>query len=163
MNWSMSMKPALALIFGISVLALVVAFWLIQWVMAKDTGTDEMRKISDAIKAGAEAFLRRQNYTIVMLASALAALIFILYAFVRGHNEHDPASPMVLAICTTSLPRRYLRDILSPSYLVPRMCMIWAMRTTGRFSTSTMTSPALRPARAAAESLVTSATSGTAP
>ena len=95
------MKPALILIFGISIFALVVAFWLIQWVMAKDTGTDEMRKISDAIKAGAEAFLRRQNYTIIMLASALAAVIFVLYAFVRGHNEHDAALPMVLALCTT--------------------------------------------------------------
>jgi K(+)-stimulated pyrophosphate-energized sodium pump len=96
-----SMKPALALVFGISVLALGMAYWLIQWVMAKDTGTPEMRKISDAIKAGAEAFLRRQNKTIVMFSAVLAAVIFVLYAFVRKHNEHDPAGPMSLAIWTT--------------------------------------------------------------
>src|SRR3954469_24789354 len=101
MDFAVSMKPALGIVFGISLAALGVAFWLIQWVMAKDTGTDEMRKISDAIKAGAEAFLRRQNQTIIMLASALAVVIFVLYAFVRGHNEHDPASPMILALCTT--------------------------------------------------------------
>jgi K(+)-stimulated pyrophosphate-energized sodium pump len=95
------MKPALAIVFGISLLALGVAFWLIQWVMAKDTGTPEMRKISDAIKSGAEAFLRRQNNTIIMLAGVLAAVIFVLYAFVRGHNEHDPSSPMTLALVTT--------------------------------------------------------------
>src|SRR5882724_4714447 len=95
------MKPALILIFGISIFALVVAFWLIQWVLAKDTGTDAMRKISDAIKSGAEAFLRRQNKTILMLAAVLAAVIFVLYAYVRGHNSHDPASPMTLAVWTT--------------------------------------------------------------
>jgi K(+)-stimulated pyrophosphate-energized sodium pump len=95
------MKLALALVLGISVLALVVAAWLIQWVQAKDTGTPEMRKISDAIKAGAEAFLRRQNNTIIMLSGVLAAVIFVLYAFVRTHQEHDPASPMTLALWTT--------------------------------------------------------------
>src|SRR4051794_29699799 len=101
MDFSLSMKPALAIVFGISLLALGMAFWLIQWVMAKDTGTPEMRKISDAIKSGAEAFLRRQNNTIIALAAVLAAVIFVLYAFVRGHNEHDPASPMTLALVTT--------------------------------------------------------------
>ncbi|MEK7234787.1 MAG: sodium-translocating pyrophosphatase, partial [Elusimicrobiota bacterium] len=87
---------------GISLIALATAFWLINWVMAKDTGTDEMRKISDAIKAGAEAYLRRQNYTIISLSAVLAVVIFALYAFVRKHNEHDPALPMAMALCTTA-------------------------------------------------------------
>jgi K(+)-stimulated pyrophosphate-energized sodium pump len=60
-----------------------------------------MREISDAIKTGAEAFLRRQYGTIVLLAFALAALIYILYAFVRTPTEHDPASPLSLAFWTT--------------------------------------------------------------
>ncbi|MEK7859616.1 MAG: sodium/proton-translocating pyrophosphatase, partial [Elusimicrobiota bacterium] len=95
------MKPALGLVFTICVIALAVAYWLIQWVLAKDTGTPEMRKISDAIKAGAEAFLKRQNNTIITFASVLSVIIFVLYAFVRHHNEHDPAAPMQLAIFTT--------------------------------------------------------------
>ena len=49
------------LIFGISVLALVVAVYLSGYVMRQDAGTPQMQKISDAIKEGAEAFLRRQN------------------------------------------------------------------------------------------------------
>jgi K(+)-stimulated pyrophosphate-energized sodium pump len=102
MDFVQSMKFPFVIIMGISLLALAVAFWLINWVMAKDTGTAEMRKISDAIKAGAEAYLRRQNYTIISLSSLLAIVIFVLYAFVRKSNEHDPASPMVLALCTTS-------------------------------------------------------------
>jgi K(+)-stimulated pyrophosphate-energized sodium pump len=91
----------LTLIFGISVLGLLFASYLIRDVMKRDTGTPRMREISDAIKAGAEAFLRRQNRTIIYLAIALAAVIYILYAFVRAHNEHDPASPADLALWTT--------------------------------------------------------------
>jgi K(+)-stimulated pyrophosphate-energized sodium pump len=102
MEFINSMKFPFAIVMGISLLSLAVAFWLIEWVMAKDTGTDEMRKISDAIKAGAEAFLRRQNNTIIVLSAVLAAVIFVLYAFVRTPNEHDPASPMKLAIFTTA-------------------------------------------------------------
>jgi len=91
----------LTLILGISVIGLLFALWLIRDVLRRDTGTPKMREISDAIKAGAEAFLRRQNRTILYLAIALAAIIYILYAFVRAHNEHDPASPGDLALWTT--------------------------------------------------------------
>ncbi|HET6273089.1 MAG TPA: sodium-translocating pyrophosphatase [Bacteroidota bacterium] len=91
----------LNLILGISVLGLLFALYLIRDVMKRDTGTPKMREISDAIKAGAEAFLKRQNRTIMYLAVALAAVIYILYAFVRAHNEHDPASPADLALWTT--------------------------------------------------------------
>ncbi|MBX7220956.1 MAG: sodium-translocating pyrophosphatase [Blastocatellia bacterium] len=92
----------LGLIFGISLVALGFAGFLIGDVMKRDTGTPEMRAISDAIKEGAEAFLRRQNKTIIMLAVALAAVIFILYAFVRTPNPNDPVTdPKVLALWTT--------------------------------------------------------------
>jgi K(+)-stimulated pyrophosphate-energized sodium pump len=91
----------LNLILGISVVGLLFALYLIRDVMKRDTGTPKMREISDAIKAGAEAFLKRQNRTILYLAVALAAVIYILYAFVRAHNEHDPASAANLALWTT--------------------------------------------------------------
>src|SRR5947208_15953489 len=55
----------LTLILGISVLALLfAAFYLIPNVLKRDTGTPAMQEISNAIKQGAEAFLRRQNKTI---------------------------------------------------------------------------------------------------
>jgi K(+)-stimulated pyrophosphate-energized sodium pump len=95
------MEINLVLVLGISVLGLLFAFMLTRDVMKRDTGTPKMREISDAIKAGAEAFLRRQNRTIMYLAFALACLIYILYAFVRAHNVHDPASPGNLALWTT--------------------------------------------------------------
>ena len=68
----------LNIILGISLLGLLFAVYLIRDVMRRDTGTAKMREISDAIKSGAEAFLRRQYRTIIYLAIALAALIYIL-------------------------------------------------------------------------------------
>jgi len=91
----------LTLILGISVLGLLFAVYLIRDVLRRDTGTPQMREISDAIKAGAEAFLRRQYRTIIYLAVALACIIYILYVFVRAHNVHDPASAAELGLWTT--------------------------------------------------------------
>lgn len=73
------------LIMAISIGSLVVAYLLAKWVLAKDTGTPEMMKIADAIKKGAEAFLKRQYTTIVILAVVLAIIIYVGYA-VLGKN-----------------------------------------------------------------------------
>ncbi len=90
------------LVLAIGAGALLMALWLLKWVMAKDCGPDEMQKISNAIKAGAEAFLSRQNKTIIIIAGALGVLIFVLYAFARGHHEFDPTDTAVeLAAWTT--------------------------------------------------------------
>ena len=91
----------LSLVLGISVIGLLFALYLMQDVLKRDTGTERMKEISDAIRSGAEAFLKRQNRTIIYLAIALAMLIYILYAFVRAHSEHDPASAADLALWTT--------------------------------------------------------------
>ncbi len=91
----------LGLIIGISILGLLFAVYLIRDVLRRETGTERMQEISNAIKQGAEAFLRRQNRTIALLALALAFLIYILYAFVRAPNVHDPASAADLALWTT--------------------------------------------------------------
>ncbi len=75
----MNVESVLPLVLGISILSLVVAAFLAKQVLAADTGKPEMREISDAIRQGAEAFLRRQNKTIFFLAIVAAALIFGFY------------------------------------------------------------------------------------
>jgi K(+)-stimulated pyrophosphate-energized sodium pump len=80
----------LLLVIGVSLLSLLVAVLLARYVLSQDQGTSEMQAISNAIKEGAEAFLRRQNTTIVLLALVLAVVIFVLYAFVRSHHSFDP-------------------------------------------------------------------------
>src|SRR2546425_6385571 len=77
----------LVLTLGISVLGLVFAFLLARFVLQEGTGTDAMRAISDAIKEGAAAFLRRQYKTIGILAIVVAVLIYILYAVARGDPD----------------------------------------------------------------------------
>jgi K(+)-stimulated pyrophosphate-energized sodium pump len=98
----MPFELALPLILAFSVGSLFVAGFLASWVLKKDTGTTAMQAISNAIKEGAEAFLRRQNRTIGMLAVLLAAVIFVLYGFVRGHHDFDPVpTTLSLAFWTT--------------------------------------------------------------
>lgn len=75
------MSLTLVLIFAISIFALAFAVFLIKNVMKRDTGTPKMQEISNAIKEGAEAFLRRQNKTILYLAVATTALVYLLYTF----------------------------------------------------------------------------------
>ena len=75
----MSEMALLCLIMGFSVLGLIGSFYLARWVLAKDTGTESMQKISNAIKEGAEAFLRRQFRTIICLAIVVAIIIYLGY------------------------------------------------------------------------------------
>src|SRR5437763_1137751 len=90
----------IALVLGLSVLALAVAWGLRGFVLRQDNGTPEMRKISDAIQEGAQAFLRRQYRTIGLLSIALGVLIYVLYAFFRKPHPGEPAA-VTLALTTT--------------------------------------------------------------
>ncbi|GBD38961.1 K(+)-stimulated pyrophosphate-energized sodium pump [bacterium HR37] len=75
------------LVLGISIVSLAFAGYLARFVLNHDMGTQEMQRISSAIKEGAEAFLKRQYSTIIMLSVFLAALIFILYWFVKENLD----------------------------------------------------------------------------
>ncbi len=90
-----------AFVIAVSFLSLVFAIYLARWVLARDTGTPKMREISDAIKEGAEAFLSRQNRTIILMSAVLAAVIFFLYAYVRAPSPADPVAPVQMAFWTT--------------------------------------------------------------
>src|SRR3984893_1992726 len=78
----------IALVVG--VLALGAALMLARAVIASDTGTPEMRAISDAIREGAEAFLRRQYTTIGEIAVALALVVFV------GYHMSERTAPFAL-------------------------------------------------------------------
>src|SRR3989304_257242 len=80
----------IVLVIAISIGGLIVATYLSRWVLRHGTGSAAMQKISNAIKSGAEAFLRRQNRTILLLALAFALLLFVGYGFVRTHHDFDP-------------------------------------------------------------------------
>ena len=90
------------LVIAISCFSLLFAVYLARYVVQREMGTEKMQEISNAIKEGAEAFLSRQNRTIVTLSALLAALIFVLYAYVRTPNPADPVPPVQLAFWTTA-------------------------------------------------------------
>ena len=93
----------MAIVLGTSLLSLVVAGVIAKMVLAKDTGTEAMRAISDAIREGAEAFMSRQYKTIGWLSLVFGGVIFALYAFVRQLNleeQHQRLTQMGLAIAT---------------------------------------------------------------
>jgi K(+)-stimulated pyrophosphate-energized sodium pump len=90
-----------SLVIAISCFSLLFAVYLARQVLQKDTGTAKMQEISNAIKEGAEAFLTRQNRTIILLSAVLAALIFVLYAYVRTPSPADPVPPVQMAFWTT--------------------------------------------------------------
>lgn len=92
----------IAIVIAFSVVGLLVAAYLVKWVLNHSTGSEAMQKISNAIKEGAEAFLRRQNRTIIILSVVFAGLLFIGYGFVRSHREFDPVGTSIsLAVWIT--------------------------------------------------------------
>ena len=71
----------LSIVIIISILALLFAGYLTRQVLRKDSGTEAMQEVSNAIKIGAEAFVKRQYTTIGILAVVLAVIIYVVYAF----------------------------------------------------------------------------------
>ena len=68
-------------IFGISLLALAFAYYLVREVLAAPEGTEKMKKIAAAIQEGAKAYLSRQFRTLgIFLAILTVALFFVLPA-----------------------------------------------------------------------------------
>src|ERR1700677_1027158 len=74
----------------VGLLALVAALMLARAVIASDTGTTEMQAISNAIREGAEAFLKRQYTTIGEIAVALAVVVFV------GYHMSDRTAPYAM-------------------------------------------------------------------
>jgi K(+)-stimulated pyrophosphate-energized sodium pump len=77
---------ALPFVVIVSILALALAGILARNVLSQDTGTPKMREVADAIKVGAEAFIKRQYSTIAILAIILAVVIFAVY-FISGQQK----------------------------------------------------------------------------
>jgi K(+)-stimulated pyrophosphate-energized sodium pump len=80
------------LVISFSIFGLLFAAYLARWVLRRSTGSEAMTRISNAIKEGAEAFLRRQNTTIILLAAVFAVVLFVGYGVIRAHREFDPVS-----------------------------------------------------------------------
>ena len=86
---------------GVGALALLVALALARSVIKSDSGTPEMQAISNAIREGAEAFLRRQYRTIGVIALVLAVVLFFGYKL--SPRTAPYASKMVISFLIGAL------------------------------------------------------------
>jgi K(+)-stimulated pyrophosphate-energized sodium pump len=77
---------ALQIVIAICVVALALAAILTRDLLSQDEGTPKMREVSDAIRVGAEAFIKRQYSTIAILAIVLALVIFAVYYLTNQQN-----------------------------------------------------------------------------
>ena len=88
---------------AVGVLALFAAVLFTRGVLAHDSGTPEMQAISNAIREGAEAFMKRQYGTIALLAVVLGAVLYIGYyssAYTRPFANKVVISFIVGAACS---------------------------------------------------------------
>jgi K(+)-stimulated pyrophosphate-energized sodium pump len=68
----------------VSLGALIFAGYLARYVLRQGRGTSEMQQIAEAIREGAQAFLRRQYRTIGLMSAGLAVVMFVLYGLMKG-------------------------------------------------------------------------------
>ena len=69
----MDIPQLLPIVSGIA--SFIVAAGLVAWITKQDTGTKEMMEISNAVKVGAAAFLKREMKIIVPVAIGLSVII----------------------------------------------------------------------------------------
>jgi K(+)-stimulated pyrophosphate-energized sodium pump len=90
----------LYVIFALGMAGILTAVYLSRYVMAQDCGTQKMQDISNAIKEGAEAFLRRMNKTILLLSIVSAVLLYFFYA---SHKNPSVATKMTVGFLLGAL------------------------------------------------------------
>jgi K(+)-stimulated pyrophosphate-energized sodium pump len=62
---------------AVAVVALLVGWFMGKGVLARDTGTEKMNEISDAVHEGAMAYIQRQFRTILIIVVPVAIVVFV--------------------------------------------------------------------------------------
>jgi K(+)-stimulated pyrophosphate-energized sodium pump len=88
---------------AVGVVGLLAALLFARNVLGSDTGTPEMQLISNAIREGAEAFMKRQYSTIALIAVGLAVVLYIGYrlsSFTAPYANKVVISFLIGAACS---------------------------------------------------------------
>ncbi|MFA4877176.1 MAG: sodium-translocating pyrophosphatase [Methanoregula sp.] len=72
-------ENVLLIVIAICIIALGLAAFLTRNLLSQDEGTPKMREVADAIRVGAEAFIKRQYSTIAILTIVFAVVLFAVY------------------------------------------------------------------------------------
>ncbi|KAJ7535752.1 hypothetical protein O6H91_12G044700 [Diphasiastrum complanatum] len=82
-------SPVIVFVFGMCTISMFLAAYLARWVLEKDEGPSEMSQISDAIRDGAEGFVRTQYGAISKIAVVVAFCILGIYLFRRSTPQEE--------------------------------------------------------------------------
>ena len=77
----------LMLVFVISLFGVAVALYFARYVLQQGKGNAKMQEIAEAIREGAEAFIKRQYSTIAMLSIVAAIVIYVAYGVFAGKSD----------------------------------------------------------------------------
>jgi K(+)-stimulated pyrophosphate-energized sodium pump len=75
---------------GVAICGLLYAAFLVKQVKSADKGTAKMQEIAGAVRAGADAYLRRQFTSVAVLVGVLVVALFITKAYSSDLGVHDP-------------------------------------------------------------------------
>src|SRR4030067_2525942 len=74
-------------VIGVALASLVYAYWLWRDTMKQDKGSKKMQVVWEAIKSGAEGYLKRQLRTIIFVLIPLTAILFLSVYVVPPSQE----------------------------------------------------------------------------
>jgi K(+)-stimulated pyrophosphate-energized sodium pump len=86
------------LIYGVLIFSLFVIVYLIKYIFSQDTGTAKMQEISNYIKEGAMAFIKRQYKTIFILS--IFTLFLIMLCNYIGNSSKDSSTAILISLRT---------------------------------------------------------------
>lgn len=92
------MLPYLLLIYTVIIISLLVIFYLVKYTFSQDAGTSQMQEISNYIKEGAMAFIKRQYKTIFVLS--ILALLLIMLSNYLGNSSQNPGIAISISLHT---------------------------------------------------------------
>ena len=78
---------AILVVLGIAILGLLYAIFLRSQILREDKGTEKMQKVWNAIREGADAYLKRQLRSILPLIAILTVLLFASVYIVKPTPE----------------------------------------------------------------------------
>jgi len=86
------MNLYLGIIYGVIIISIIATVLLFRYVFKQSKGTLEMQSISDAIRDGAMAFLKRQYKTISIIAIVALVVIMAAVYFGKSHTAGSDAA-----------------------------------------------------------------------
>ena len=95
-------RAALWFVLGACAVAFTAAAMLGAQLLRETPQAGALIIVYEAIREGAEAFMRRQYRTIALIAAGTAVAVYALYAWVRVPSPDDPSSVAMLAVATAA-------------------------------------------------------------